>query len=285
MSNKNKKIFIVAALLFVALLPPLTHALDLQLYSSPPCLLTDVYGTCNASSSLNGYIQLLYRFGLGIGGILAVGMIVWGSILISISGSVDKEREGRDFITSALFGLALLFGAYLILNQINPNLVQLVPPSAPFAPAPAVPGGQMSPDMYASNAANLQTLESAGVGVSSTGGCYDAYNAKCTSLADMPSNAIDFLVGLKKACNCDITVTGGTEVGHVSHGLNKPVFDLRTSSALVTYIQNNLNRTNGTLDGTHIDQICTTSANSNIRYNCSNYSESEEHIHISLSGN
>ncbi len=285
MFSKDKRILIIGVLAAVILLPAAVHALDLQLYSSPPCLLTDVYGACNASSSLNGYIQLIYRFGLGIGGILAVGMIVWGSVLISISGSVDKEREGRDFITSALFGLVLLFGAYLLLNQINPSLVQLMPPSAPFAPTPAVPGGQMSPDMYANNAANLQTLQSAGVGVSSTGGCYDAYNAKCTSLADMPNNAINFLVGLKQACNCDVTVTGGTEVGHVSHGLNKPVFDLRTTSALVTYIQTNLNRTNGTLDGAHIDQICTTNANSNIRYNCSNYSEPEEHIHISLSEN
>lgn len=133
------------------ILPAVTHALDLQLNSSPPCLLsTDangapLYGPCAATSSLNGYIQLIYRFGLGIGGILAVGMIVWGSILISISGSIDKEREGRDFITSALFGLALLFGAYLLLSQINPNLTSLIPPSAP-AVTPTAPAAQQPCD-------------------------------------------------------------------------------------------------------------------------------------------
>ncbi len=149
----------MAALFAVVLVPAITKAqLTLQLNSSPPCLLsTDangapLYGPCAASSTLNGYIQLLYRFGLGIGGILAVGMIVWGSILISISGSVDKEREGRDFITSALFGLVLLFGAYLLLNQINPSLTSLVPPSAP-----AVTSAAPTTQQPCNNCANIST--------------------------------------------------------------------------------------------------------------------------------
>lgn len=280
MSANKKKIVLLAFLLAIVALPGITHAVELKLYSSPPCLLTGVYGPCQNSSTLNGYIQLLYRFGLGIGGVLAVGMIVWGSILISVSGSVDKSREGRDFITSAIFGLVLLFGAYLLLKQINPNLVDLVPPSAPGVIATPGPGSQMTPEMVTSNNNNLQQLTNAGVNVVSSGRCYNAYDSSCTSLADMPQEAINFLSTLKQKCNCDITVTGGTEVGHQTHGLNKPVFDLRTNSTLVNYINQNLK--NGVLDGYSINQICTTNQNSGISYNCSNYTETEEHIHISL---
>ncbi|MFA6407563.1 MAG: pilin [Candidatus Paceibacterota bacterium] len=74
-------------------------------------------------TTIPGYISTLYQFAVGISGIVAVGMIVIGGIYISVSGSVDKKSEGKDMITQALFGLALLLGSWLILNTINPKLV------------------------------------------------------------------------------------------------------------------------------------------------------------------
>jgi hypothetical protein len=75
------------------------------------------------------YIQNLYRTALIISGILAVVMIVAGSIYISVSGaSPDKQSEGKDMITQAIWGLLLLFGSYLILQTINPELVKLKSP-------------------------------------------------------------------------------------------------------------------------------------------------------------
>lgn len=94
------------------------------------------YGLSNntSSSSIAGYIANLYQFGIGISGILAVGMIVAGAILYSTSaGQGDKQKEGKEMITSALWGIVLLFGAYLILKTINPDLTSLREPNAPIA--------------------------------------------------------------------------------------------------------------------------------------------------------
>ncbi len=72
-----------------------------------------------------GYVIRIYQFGIGIVGIVAVGMIVYGGILIAWNTeSVDKKGKGREMITSALIGIAVLFGSYLILNTINPQLVR-----------------------------------------------------------------------------------------------------------------------------------------------------------------
>lgn len=106
----------------------------------PPCLV----GSCPAitgDQGISAYLVRLYSFGLGISGILAVGMIVVGAIYRSISGgSPDKISEGNDMIKSALWGLLLLFGSYLILKTINPVLVELRTPRANPAPISALQG-------------------------------------------------------------------------------------------------------------------------------------------------
>jgi len=108
-------------------------AAEIDLVYSPPCLLQDsgTFGPCaEASSSIAQYLVNIYRFGLGIAGILAVGMIVTGAIYMTVSSSsVDKKSEGRDMITNALIGVALLFGSYILLNTINPELITLKDPA------------------------------------------------------------------------------------------------------------------------------------------------------------
>ncbi|MEI6479548.1 MAG: pilin [bacterium] len=100
--------------------------------SSPmPCIPVPFMGgnTCSqpaGDSAIQTYIKLLYQFAVGISGIVAVGMIVWGSIQISLfSESITQKSEGRDKITSAIIGVILLLGSYLLLNTINPRIVQL----------------------------------------------------------------------------------------------------------------------------------------------------------------
>lgn len=83
------------------------------------------------TDSIPNYIVRLYQFSIGIAGILAVGMIIAGAIMYSVSGAVDKKAEGKDMIMSALWGVLLLFGSYLILKTINPRLIDLKEPEAP----------------------------------------------------------------------------------------------------------------------------------------------------------
>lgn len=82
-----------------------------------------------AAAQIGEYIKKLYETAIGVGGIAAVAVIVFGAIYITLSGSSPQRRqEGRSYIIAAIWGIVLLLGAYIILNTINPQLVTLSPP-------------------------------------------------------------------------------------------------------------------------------------------------------------
>jgi hypothetical protein len=61
----------------------------------------------------------------------------------------------------------------------------------------------------------------------------------CTNLAGEPQDALQTIKSLASAGGGNITVTGGTENGHASHGPNIPVFDLAKTSQLSNFIKTN----------------------------------------------
>src|SRR3989344_1579792 len=93
-----------------------------------------------------GGIQSFYQFSLIAGVFLAVGVIAWAGLRYALAaGNPSGQSDARDQILQALLGLILLFGAYLILYTINPNLINLslptlssvsVPPAAVSGPRP-----------------------------------------------------------------------------------------------------------------------------------------------------
>ncbi len=90
---------------------------------------TTPFGTSlEADSELHHFFQYLYEWGVGIGGILAFGMLVFaGAQYMASAGNPQKMTEARNRITSALLGLALLLSTFLILNTINPQLTRVRP--------------------------------------------------------------------------------------------------------------------------------------------------------------
>lgn len=76
------------------------------------------------------YIRYIYLFGLSIGGLLGMAIIVYAAIeRILSAGNESKIKDANDRITQAAIGLVLLFGAYIILRAINPNLTNLTLPT------------------------------------------------------------------------------------------------------------------------------------------------------------
>ena len=72
------------------------------------------------------FINSFYQFSLAIGGVLAFGAIVYGGIKYTFAaGNPAGQSEGKEWIRGALWGLLLLASAYLILNTINPKIVDL----------------------------------------------------------------------------------------------------------------------------------------------------------------
>jgi cytochrome bd-type quinol oxidase subunit 2 len=108
-------IFLVAGLL----LSPVAHGVTIS---------TAIPGTnANSTSSAPGaFIANFYQFALMIAGILAFGVIVFGGILyMSSPGNPSGQSNAKEWIWGALMGLLLLAAAYLILNVVNPQLLNL----------------------------------------------------------------------------------------------------------------------------------------------------------------
>lgn len=111
-------ILLVSAGFLVALR---THAVEIPVIN--PEIETALGGRASPTD-FGGFIIRLYQFAVGAAGILALGMIVIGAIFRATSaGKPDRIQEGNNMISSALWGLVLLLGSYLILKTINPNLV------------------------------------------------------------------------------------------------------------------------------------------------------------------
>lgn len=85
------------------------------------------YQNGNMSSDLLAkYIKALYDYGLMIGGILAAVVLMGGGVLWLISaGNDSKIAQAKELITGSVVGLIILFGSWVILDTINPNLTVL----------------------------------------------------------------------------------------------------------------------------------------------------------------
>ena len=70
-------------------------------------------------------MALIFQWAIGIGALLALGIITYNGVVYSASfGNSEQISKSKDWIRSAIFGLMLLIGAYLILNTINPNILK-----------------------------------------------------------------------------------------------------------------------------------------------------------------
>jgi hypothetical protein len=76
-------------------------------------------------TTLQGYLEGLYKFGIAIVAILAVVMVAVGAFMyiVSSAGNVAKMANAKEIITNALVGLVMALLAWLILFVINPDLI------------------------------------------------------------------------------------------------------------------------------------------------------------------
>jgi len=88
---------------------------------------------------LNGMFKLMFT----LGGMMAVASLVYGGITYMVSEIVNKKEWAKKQMQAALWGLALLAAAWLILYTINPQLINFnfKPTTVNVsAPAPQTPG-------------------------------------------------------------------------------------------------------------------------------------------------
>lgn len=72
----------------------------------------------------SGGLSGLFSWAIGLGGLLAFGILVYAGILYTVSGAIpSKQAEAKAWMQAALSGLALLMLGYVLLRIINPALL------------------------------------------------------------------------------------------------------------------------------------------------------------------
>lgn len=186
-----------------------------------------------------GLVNRFYDIALGLGGVAALGVLIYGAILYSLSGAVSSQQEAKEWIWGAIWGLILLLSAFLILKTINPDLVGLSVAAPPVSGLPAPPPSPLPGDTYTDEEAR-EILAANGIGINKNN-CVGATQTDCTSLNGIPKKTINELIAMKNSCGCPLTVTGATEAGHGEsqygrHESGSPVVDIRNSTSLDSWI-------------------------------------------------
>ena len=78
------------------------------------------------TSSPQGYINSVYRYGISLIAILATAGIVYGGFrYMTSSGNEEAATSGKGAIMASLTGLVLALFSHMILQQLDPRLVEL----------------------------------------------------------------------------------------------------------------------------------------------------------------
>ncbi|MBU0722424.1 hypothetical protein KKA93_03150 [Patescibacteria group bacterium] len=87
---------------------------------------TGSYTIPGSTESIAKYIRVIYKYAIGLVGILAAVVLMIGGVMwIVAGGNATAIGEAKAWIIASLTGLILALCSYLILATINPALVEL----------------------------------------------------------------------------------------------------------------------------------------------------------------
>ncbi len=125
--NKKTIIFLILAVsLFLGSLGAQAVLAETKYAPLPYYKLEIPLGATTVIKDVADYIVIIYKFSLGISAILATILIMFGAMKwITAAGSESAITGARETITSALIGLIIALGSFVLLNTINPNLTTM----------------------------------------------------------------------------------------------------------------------------------------------------------------
>ncbi|MDO8552489.1 MAG: hypothetical protein Q7S01_03070 [bacterium] len=216
----------------------------------------------SSDADLVTYLNTLFKVAISVGAIIAVLRLMYAGYLYMASDMWTSKESARSIFRDVFVGLLLLLSVYIILKQINPNLLNLdaklsevtvVLPSdtrRDWATDPALSAAMAT--AFGDSGRTWERLRTAGISRNKSE-CTAAAPTNCTSLGGLGEGAVNGLINLKSACteaarasctgsacSCDVTVTGGTESWLHSRGTqHRPgnsVVDLAPSAGLNTFL-------------------------------------------------
>ncbi len=126
----SKKVVIVLVLTAV-LLPFYTVSAEVDTPEYDPISVIPGVEEKGPVPPLGEYLNIIFDLAVGVAVILATLQLTYGAVLYMTSDVVGKKEESKERMRSSIFGLLLLLSTYLILYQINPEMVEFKLTSPP----------------------------------------------------------------------------------------------------------------------------------------------------------
>lgn len=233
----------------MSLSPSLALAIDPTKYTvlEPLPYVTEgcVQDSGEPCASTATYLPGLFKLAIGISTVLAVLMLIYGGFTYITTDAFGKKGAAKAIIENALWGLLFVLGAWIIVYTIDEKLVSFDLSITPIEQRENtnIPGAgrpMTSEEISADGAIRSRLTDpEVGIGVNHNP-CLRGEGYGCTNLNGLPEYAILGLISLKSDCDCDLTITGGTEPGpHSTHGIDRPVVDLADDPSLRAWLVEN----------------------------------------------
>lgn len=75
---------------------------------------------------LGGMLNTAFLVAFSVGSILAMIRLIWGGLLyMGRSGEWSTKQHAKDVLQNAIIGLLILSAIWIILNQINPDILKV----------------------------------------------------------------------------------------------------------------------------------------------------------------
>jgi hypothetical protein len=98
------------------------------------------------ASSIGMYIKAIYKYAIGIVGILAAVVLMFGGLLwLTAGGNTNQVGEAKAWIGASLTGLLIALCSFMIMATINPKLVEVNPIDTPPIAATLITTGNLTP--------------------------------------------------------------------------------------------------------------------------------------------
>lgn len=198
-------------------------------------------GNCvgaDCKADLASYIPGLFNLIIGLAAVVAVAYIIYGGFLYITTDAIMGKEEGKKHINNAIYGLIMISVAWLILYTINPRILEFKL-NIDAITVPSGPGGTLGVPMTAEQIAESNAIRTSlsNEGVNTYAGpCTNGQTTGCVNLNGLPAVALDGLAALGRNCPGCLNLSGGTEAGHETHGIGRPIIDSLPSQGLNQYL-------------------------------------------------
>ncbi len=204
-------------------LVPLPCTTVLRADGTPDCTQT------GQTTNFKTYLPGLVNWSMGVAAVMAFATITFGGILYATSDSIAGTSKGREYVENAIWGLLLVISAWIILNTINPQILNfdLSIPRVNIASTTAEGAGGAAPGIATDLGPSITVKDST------------------VNLTGLQQSTIDGIKNMQVSCGCNIVISSGVEGDHSQTGghYSGNALDILPNAALNNTVDNGVTPT------------------------------------------